>query len=205
VSIEMGNNQPVFNRLEVPSFDLSWLCIDDVTGEAVVLIPGGGGSTKSGVKNMIQIGRLADGKGPGFEMTKSFETDVRGKSVLCSGVAVGACMGHNIVCAFFENYCSIMKVSKDEDDHLELNRVVDFRADFSKGGSVNCACVLPSGHIVTGGDDGVCRLWAVGYNKNKSKDWQVKPLSQMEGHTGPIMAISYHPNDALVIYSNLCI
>lgn len=37
----MGNQQPVFNRLEVPSFDLTWLTTNDTTGEAVVLIPGG--------------------------------------------------------------------------------------------------------------------------------------------------------------------
>jgi hypothetical protein len=37
----MGNQQPVFNRLEVPSFDLTWLNINDANGEAVVLIPGG--------------------------------------------------------------------------------------------------------------------------------------------------------------------
>ena len=202
----------IFQRLEVPSFDLSWLAVDDVTGEAVVLVPGGGGSTKSGVGNMIQMGKVIEkGKG-GFTMLNSFDTDVKGKSILCSGVAVGACMGHNVVCAFLENYCSILKVSMEEVDgsssggaepQLVLSRVADFKADFSKGGSVNCACILPSGHIVTGGDDGLCRLWAVGYNKSKPTTWQVKLLNQMEGHTAPIMAVSFHPNDALVRTSPL--
>lgn len=45
----MGNIQPVFNRLEVPSFDLSWLTVEDGDTESTyVFIPGGGGSTKSG-------------------------------------------------------------------------------------------------------------------------------------------------------------
>ena len=200
----MFSSPLTYTRLEVPSFDLSWLAIDDVTGESVVLVPGGGGSTKSGVGNMIQMGKAIEtGKG-GFTMLNSFDTDVKGKSILCSGVAVGACMGHNVVCAFLENYCSILKVSMEDGDgsdmepQLVLNRVADFKADFSKGGSVNCACILPSGHIVTGGDDGLCRLWAVGYNKSKPTTWQVKLLNQMEGHTAPIMAVSFHPNDALV-------
>jgi hypothetical protein len=194
---------PVFQRLEVPSFDLTWLSIDDVTGESVVLVPGGGGSTKSGLNNMIQIGKVIEAGKGGFTMMASFDTDVKGKSILCSGVAVGACMGHNVVCAFLENYCSILKVSMEEvegasEPQMVLKRVADFKADFSKQGSVNCACILPSGHIVTGGDDGVCRLWAVGYNKSKPTMWQVKLLNQMEGHTAPIMAVSYHPNDALI-------
>ena len=147
---------------------------------------------------MIQIAQVINDKRGGFQFLKNFETDVKGKSVLCSGVAVGACMGHNVVCAFLDNYCSILKIRKDGQDQIELSRVTDFKADFSQDGSVNCAVVLPSGHIVTGGDDGVCRLWAVGYNKLKSPTWQVKLLNEMKGHTASIMAVSFHPNDALV-------
>lgn len=40
--------------LKVPAFDLTWLDFDN-GDEAVALVPGGGGSTKSGVKNQIQI------------------------------------------------------------------------------------------------------------------------------------------------------
>lgn len=199
----MGNSQPVFNRLEVPSFGLAWLNIDDSTGESVVLIPGGGGSTKSGVKNQIQIGHYITGDSTGgFEFLKSFETDMKdGKSVLCSGVAVGTCMGTKVVCAFLDNHCAILTVNKIGNE-LILKRVVDFKADFSEDGCVNCACVLPSGHIVTGGDDGICRLWAVGFIQDKDADkppvWRVRLLNGMEGHTAAIMDISHHPHDALV-------
>ena len=197
----MGNQQPVFNRLEVPSFGLVWLNVDDSAGDAFVLIPGGGGSTKSGVKNQIQIGKVVNDKTGGFEFLKRFETDVDGKSVLCSGVAVGICMGRKVVCAFLDNHCAILTVEKVGNDLL-LERVVDFKADFSEDGSVNCACILPSGHIVTGGDDGVCRLWAVGYIKDSNSSapavWRVRMLSMMEGHTAAIMDISHHPDDALV-------
>jgi len=182
----------------VPSFDLTWLNINDANGEAVVLIPGGGGSTKSGVRNQIQIGRLIGTKKGGFELLKSFETDVDDKSVLCSGITVGTVLGHKIICAFLDNQCAILNVSTDE--NIELKRVTEFKANFSEDGSVNCAAVLPSGHIVTGGDDGVCRLWAV--TINKSHIWQVKKLTELHGHTAPIMDISYHPKDALISTSS---
>ena len=69
----MGNSFQtlLFQRLEVPSFDLCWLSVDDVTGDSVVLVPGGGGSTKSGVGNLIQIGRVID-KGKGGFTQKSW-------------------------------------------------------------------------------------------------------------------------------------
>ena len=199
----MGNSQPVFNRLEVPSFGLAWLNLDDSTGDSLVLIPGGGGSTKSGVRNQIQIGRylLGDSRG-GFEFLKSYETDVDDKSILCSGVAVGTCMGTKVVCIFLDDHCAILTVNVLGNEMI-LKRVVDFQADFSEDGSVNCACILPSGHIVTGGDDGICRLWAVGFITDKDSDskdkiWRVRLLNKMEGHSSAIMDISHHPNDALV-------
>jgi WD40 repeat protein len=197
----MGNQLPVFNRLEVPSFGLVWLTIDDTRGDAFVLIPGGGGSTKSGVKNQIQIGRIIDDKIGGMKFMKRFETDVDGKSVLCSGVAVGTYMGTKIVCALLDNICAILTAEKVGDD-LVLKRVADFKADFSEDGSVNCACILPSGHIVTGGDDGICRLWAVGYINNEDTEkpciWRVRMLSTMKGHAAAIMDIAYHPHSTLV-------
>ena len=202
----MGNSQPVFNRLDVPSFGLVWLNLDDDTGDSVVLIPGGGGSTKSGVKNQIQIGRyiVGDSRG-GFAFLKSFETDVNDKSILCSGVAVGTCMGSKVVCTFLDNHCAILTVNTVGNEII-LKRVVEFKADFSADGSVNCACILPSGHLVTGGDDGICRLWAIGYIADKDskiveKVWRVRLLSEMKGHSAAIMDISHHPDDALV--SNL--
>lgn len=42
---------------------------------------------------------------------------------------------------------------------MHLERVVDFEADFVDGGSVNCCCILPTGHLVTGGDDASIRVW----------------------------------------------
>jgi hypothetical protein len=73
------------SRIAVPSFDLAWLeCEEDV----YVLIPGGGGSTKSGVKNQIQIAKVSKG-GTAFEFIESFKTDTDDKTSLCSGIYCG--------------------------------------------------------------------------------------------------------------------
>ena len=72
-----------FARLVVPSFDLTWLQHEEA---AYVLIPGGGGSTKSGVKNQIQIARE---KGGQLIFEESFKTDTGDKSRLCSGIHCG--------------------------------------------------------------------------------------------------------------------
>ena len=57
--------------------------------------------------------------------------------------------------------------------------------------------------IVTGGDDSICRLWAVGFimdkdSDSKNKIWRVRLLNKIEGHLSAIMDILHHPNDALV-------
>ena len=45
------------------------MSIISYSGDSLVLIPGGGGSTKSGVRNQIQIGRylLGDSRGQNLE------------------------------------------------------------------------------------------------------------------------------------------
>ena len=75
---------PLFGRLTIPSFDLCWLTLPDI--DPVILIPGGGGSTKSGVLNAIQIARLAKNN---FEMLPSLQTDIDDKSNLCSAISSG--------------------------------------------------------------------------------------------------------------------
>ena len=68
----------------MPSFDLCWLNLVD--SDPMILVPGGGGSTKSGVANSIQVARVNK---KNFEMLPSLETDIDGKSHLCSAVCTG--------------------------------------------------------------------------------------------------------------------
>ena len=74
-----------FQRLKVPSFDLS-SC--EQKGTSYILIPGGGGSTKSGVKNQIQVAKVSGGKEPEFK--DSYLTDTEDKTNLCSGLCSGS-------------------------------------------------------------------------------------------------------------------
>ncbi len=52
--------------------------------DPVVLIPGGGGATKTGVKNLIHVSTLAR---EGFTFQKPVVTDIGDKSHLCSAIA----------------------------------------------------------------------------------------------------------------------
>ena len=74
-----------FHRLNVPSFDLTWLDLTDL--DQVALIAGGGGSFKSGVKNQIQIARVHDADKVTF--LDSFITDEENTRRLCCGLACG--------------------------------------------------------------------------------------------------------------------
>ena len=78
-------------RLTVPAFDLAWYEYAHKGNPHVfLLIPGGGGSTKSGVKNQIIIARCEYPGGKDIEMLDSYFTDSDGLSGLCSGISAGA-------------------------------------------------------------------------------------------------------------------
>lgn len=186
----MGSGQSIVNQLDVPSFDVTFLAIGEggQVGEATVLVPGGAGGSN---KNVIQITKSMDIR-RGFEFSKPYDT---GRNFPCTTVVAGSCSGEHVICALLDNSCAILTANKVGSE-VQLKKMSEFKADFSKDGTVTCACILPSGHMVTGGDDGICRLWAI--NVSKKSSWSVKPLVQMEGHTGQILAVSFHPNDALV-------
>ena len=74
-----------FHRLNVPSFDLTWLNLNE--NDQVALIAGGGGSFKSGVKNQIQIARIHDADKVTF--LTSYITDEDTQRRLCCGLACG--------------------------------------------------------------------------------------------------------------------
>jgi hypothetical protein len=75
---------PVYKYLKVPVFDLVW---GTFYGESYALMPGGGGSLKSGVKNQILIGGGLTKKDIVFH--NSLETDTDARSMLCSSVSIG--------------------------------------------------------------------------------------------------------------------
>ncbi len=80
-------------RIKVPSFDLAWCETrksTEVNLENYLLLPGGGGSTKSGVKNQIIIAQYKnlDNKQE-ISFCDSHLTDTEKRNSLCSGISFG--------------------------------------------------------------------------------------------------------------------
>jgi hypothetical protein len=61
---------PIYSRLDSPSYDLGWL--DLPNDDAVMLLPGGGGSTKSGIKNLVQVAKVSK---KGFKFLPGVNTE----------------------------------------------------------------------------------------------------------------------------------
>ena len=185
-------------RLAVPSFDLVWVNLNDGK-EPLLLIPGGGGSTKSGVKNQIQVARYDGSRG--FAMMESFMTDVEDKSNFCSAIATGILDGKAIVCAVVDDTCLIFHAARAEDGELRLTKMTEFKADFNKDyASVNC-CLVASKHILTGGEDHACRLWSLSLEDEDEEpsSWNAKLIREMRGHSAPVMALARHPTRPWVL------
>lgn len=145
------------NRLHVPSFDLTWLTINnappnnapnDPMASNLILVPGGGGSTKSGVLNQIQIGRVNSNQG--FTLLNSFMTDTPEKSNFCSAVSTGVYEGKPLVCAVMDSVCVLFIAKQAQDGEVKFERKCEFQADFEPSfASVNC-CMVGIKHIITG-------------------------------------------------------
>jgi hypothetical protein len=73
----------MISRLNCPAFDL---CFASSDGDNYILIAGGGGSAKSGIKNQIILVKCVDEK---VQFLPSFETNKDDKSILCSALSFG--------------------------------------------------------------------------------------------------------------------
>lgn len=95
-------------RLKVPAYNLTWhetpsLSENDLS-KYHLLLPGGGGSTKSGVKNQIMIGGYSDKGKVDVDFKDGFMTDTEKRSSLCSGVATGIMNGQPMAAAILDKY-----------------------------------------------------------------------------------------------------
>ena len=147
--------------LKVPAFDLDWC---DVDGTALALLPGGGGSTKSGVRNQIQL-VTPDEAGfvytalEGF-LTEEYEVSSGNRSGLCSGISTGMLSnGVQVVCTLIDDRFLLLgiervkggslsppspslKVKKGQPSYL-FTRLAEVKADFAKEvPTVNCCKVV---------------------------------------------------------------
>lgn len=73
-------------RINVPAFGLSWSSHPEDSASNILLLPGGGGSTRSGVKNQIIIASLSEDK---IDFKPIHLTDTEKRSSLCSGISLG--------------------------------------------------------------------------------------------------------------------
>ena len=183
----------VFSRLKIPVFDLAWL---SSSSKSFLLIPGGGGSTQSGVKNQIIVAKLPPGTSmKEFDLTDNFLTDSELSSSACFGVSCGSLFQKPIISALIGDTCALLSV-EITDNKPDLTRRVQFKADFSSEmPSVNCSLVIESlSLVVTGGEDAIIRLWRVDESTINSAKWSVLPSTDLKGHKLAISAVVEHPN-----------
>lgn len=186
----------LLNRLNCPCFDLVWVVLskEDGNKHPVAIVCGGGGATKSGVKNQLQIMEYAGENG--FELVQSLETGDK----LCCGLSTATIKNDVIVCVSVDGSCVVYTCNLDANGKVGFTKRAEFVADFRDNfGSVNCTAAFLDHKnrtcVLTGGDEGVCRLWVMETPDATSAGtpWEAKLLRDFKGHKGPVMAVSIHP------------
>jgi hypothetical protein len=82
----------MMHRLKVPAFDLTFYeFYHHEQPEVFILMPGGGGSAKSGIKNQIMIAKCEypGESGEELKLCEGFLTDTEDLSALCTGISYG--------------------------------------------------------------------------------------------------------------------
>lgn len=131
--------------LKAPAFDLAFL--DDASSskpkaqdgsycpDPIILAPGGGGSTKSGVKNQVQLLRQLDDLSCVYY--KGFETDAadaKGTGI-CTGVCSGILQDKNkIIATLIDDKCLLSKVKRNPTFKKPLAAVPSSSNRKGKGG-----------------------------------------------------------------------
>ncbi len=215
--------------LKVPAFDLDWC---DIDGTALALLPGGGGSTKSGVRNQIQL-VTPDEAGLIYTALDGFMTDLDdgsgdARSGICSGVSTGVLSnGVQVVCTLIDDRFLLLGIEKGNSGSLPASpplskvkkelpsylftRLAEVKADFAtQVPTVNCCKVVSVAttecldticrrvthdYILTGGQDGVVRLWKV-YPENgedgEDLRYSVTKVADLGKHDGAVMSMAFH-------------
>jgi WD40 repeat protein len=147
-----------------------------------------------------QIGELEDNSVVVFK--SNYCTDVsENKSSLCSYLTVGVIENTNLVCGAFDDNCIVYSVrhnskpTEEKSDPLLFTMVTQFKADFSDDcPTVNCSTFCDgTDKVITGGQDGVVRVWRL---MSKKGVWSAKCVNELKGHTGPIMSVRVHSQNA---------
>lgn len=122
-------------------------------------ICGGGGSLKSGIKNTVDIYQLSDTDPTGFSKQISGDTGLE----LASGVA----FSHDgqLIAVSVSAGCWVYALNLKE---KTITLLVKFRTDFhDEDSSQSCARFVGNSTILTGGEDGVVRIWRLSQDPSK--------------------------------------
>lgn len=196
---------PLFAKLATPSFDLA--CISPPgLNDSIILVPGGGGASKTGVKNLIQLATITK---TGFKFKEHIPTDNGEESHLCSTICSSIVDEHVVVCAVATRQCLVYTLfATDNQDSKEKGNEVSvgsqlqlsFLADPKESGCVNCSALTSTGLLITAGDDGVCRLWQLNIPEEVADEtvvekapWSALLVKELAGHSASVMSLSLHP------------
>ncbi|ETI40760.1 hypothetical protein F443_13928 [Phytophthora nicotianae P1569] len=122
-------------------------------------ICGGGGSLKSGIKNTVDIYQLSDTDPTGFTKEITADTGLE----LASGVA----FSHDgqLIAVSVSAGCWVYALDLKE---KTITLLVKFRTDFhEEDSSQTCARFVGNSTILTGGEDGVVRIWRLSRDPSK--------------------------------------
>ena len=187
----------ILNRLLCPCFDLVWIVLPKDGGKhPLALVCGGGGAAKSGVKNQIQVMEFVGENG--FELVQSLETGDK----LCCGLSSATIGEDVIVCVSVDGSCVLYTCNLEKSGKVGFTKRAEFVVDMlGASGCVNCTVVFQDKKgkvcVLTGGDEGVCRLWGLDRPDGSGavgSPWKHTMLKEFKGHSGPVMAISVHPS-----------
>lgn len=129
-----------------PIFGLA--CLERDNGSCVIVYVGGGGSSKTGIGNRLEVAELEAENRLSVLATLDTGTEL-GTALSADGRLIAACFGAQL--RLFR--CECLKPMP------VIEPLATVTADFEeKDASLNCCCLMNS-VVATGGEDGCLRLW----------------------------------------------
>lgn len=123
-----------------------------------------------------------------------FITDTDDCHSLISHLSIGVINDTNVVCGAINDECHIYTVRYTKEKQLQFTEVLNFKADFDEDACVNCTVFTKeTNYLVTGGQDGVVRVYHIAHSKGK---WSHKLCHELKEHTGAVMNLCLHPHNS---------
>lgn len=202
------------NKLDVSSNDLDFLILP--SGESFLLMPGGNNENEC---KQVQICREIS-IGAGYEVIEKFDTIKKDIDLKSHGLVCGYIKMNCVIAILVEGNIRLYTLGASEDEEniikdekegldidLKLNTTIlaDFQADFSLNPSINCCILLPRGYIISGGNDGICRVWSVDVPSSDKMDesWTIVKDEEWNDHSAPIVDMCNDPVSSFLCTASL--